>query len=255
MSFDGAWTLAVSASTSSSRCVSQDIDPLDDAAVDQAMEAFDKLRRPGTYNPLIAEITSGLAATDAPTFERALVRLGKVAGASSSVGDEKATATPDASWDFSGVLWITWEAKSNSGATGEIDVSCIDQTKPPSALDVRQDRTGHPLRIGLDSHYPADGVPSRVAGRHGGPLLLGRPHIRTGPRGQARPSVANHQDVACARLRGGAEAPGNHRSVPEPEGAADSVARRNSAHPRAHRVAIWPMLHYQVTSRSSRLTT
>jgi len=124
----------------------QDLDALDAAAVQQAMEAFDKLRRPGTYNPLITEIMSGLAATDAPTFERALVRLGNLAGASSSIGDEKATAKPDASWDFSGILWVTWEAKSNSDANGEIDVSSIDQTN--RHLRSMSDRTGQAIPSG-----------------------------------------------------------------------------------------------------------
>lgn len=104
------------------------VDPLDESVVAQAVSAFDRLRRPSIYNDLVAEISHGLGEKEAKAFEGALVKLGELAGASSYVGDGGGTAKPDASWDFSGVLWITWEAKSEAREDTEIDVSSIDQT-------------------------------------------------------------------------------------------------------------------------------
>jgi hypothetical protein len=104
------------------------IDEIDASAVEAALAAFNKLRSAATYDPLIEEIKTGLAGTDPAPFEHALVKLGRLAGASSSVGDGGATAKPDASWDFSDAIWVTWEAKSDCKPAGEIDVNCIDQT-------------------------------------------------------------------------------------------------------------------------------
>lgn len=105
-----------------------EVDALDGAAVEQARTAFDRLRRPTIYAPIIDEVRAGLAGTPANQFEGALVKLGELAGASSFVGDGGGTAKPDASWDFSGVLWVTWEAKSEARTDTEVDVSSVDQT-------------------------------------------------------------------------------------------------------------------------------
>lgn len=106
----------------------REIDPLDEAAISQAAQTFDRLQRPNVYNPLIGQIKTGLRETASTPFEKALVSLGELAGASSSVGDGGGTAKPDASWDFSGAFWVTWEAKSNAQPETEISVSTIDQT-------------------------------------------------------------------------------------------------------------------------------
>lgn len=106
----------------------QQTDPLDEVVARQAVKAFERLRRPSVYDPLISEIRAGLSQTVATQFEGALVKLGELAGASSFVGDGGGTAKPDAAWDFSGLLWVTWEAKSDAQAETPIDVSSVDQT-------------------------------------------------------------------------------------------------------------------------------
>lgn len=114
-------TRAISGSTT-------ELDPLDDAAVSQVVRAFDRFRLPSEYNALVREVQDGLSQTTAAPFEHALVKLGELAGAAWVAGDEGGTAKPDASWDFSGVLWVTWEAKSDAQPDTEISVSSIDQT-------------------------------------------------------------------------------------------------------------------------------
>ncbi|WP_347350365.1 DEAD/DEAH box helicase [Intrasporangium sp.] len=123
-----------------------DVDPVDEAAVTQAIHVFDRLRRPSVYDPLIEEIKAGLAETKATSFESALVKLGEFAGARDVCGDRGGTAQPDASWDFSGVLWVTWEAKSAARPATEIDVSSIDQTN--RHLRSMQERLGTAIPSG-----------------------------------------------------------------------------------------------------------
>ncbi len=123
-----------------------EVDPLDAAAAEAAATAYDELRRGTMYDPLIEEIRVGLQQTEAKKFERALVKLGSLAGVTSSVGDGGATARPDASWDFAGVFWVTWEAKSEADPAGEVDVSSIDQTN--RHLRSMSDRLGQPIPSG-----------------------------------------------------------------------------------------------------------
>ncbi|MFB9314272.1 DEAD/DEAH box helicase [Nocardioides plantarum] len=123
-----------------------EVDALDGAAVAQAVVAFDRLRRPAIYAPLADQIRAGIAGTAAVPFEGALVRLGELAGASSFVGDGGGTAKPDASWDYSGVLWVTWEAKSEARADTEVNVSSVDQTN--RHLRSMADRLGQSIPSG-----------------------------------------------------------------------------------------------------------
>ena len=123
-----------------------EIDPLDQAAIEQAVVSFDRLQRSTVYNTLIDGIRAGLEATAAPIFEQALVMLGELAGTSSAEGDRGGTAKPDASWNFSDVFWVTWEAKSGADTAGEVDVSSIDQTN--RHLRSMADRTGRAIPSG-----------------------------------------------------------------------------------------------------------
>jgi hypothetical protein len=104
-----------------------EVDPLDAAAIEQAAARLDAWRRPRVFDPLIDEITTGLAQTEHRAFENALVKLGQLTGASESVGDGNANAAPDASWTFGTVLWVAWEAKSEADAAGEVSVDCVRQ--------------------------------------------------------------------------------------------------------------------------------
>lgn len=103
------------------------IDPLDALAVQQAAARLDKWRGPATFEPMIEEIRSRLAQTEADPFENALVKLGLLAAASDSVGDGDADAAPDASWAFGSALWVAWEAKSDADPAGEVSVHRVTQ--------------------------------------------------------------------------------------------------------------------------------
>jgi hypothetical protein len=55
------------------------------------------------------------------------VRLGLLAGASQSIGDDGAAAAPDARWIFGDVAWLGWEAKSEA-TSDEVPVDTVRQT-------------------------------------------------------------------------------------------------------------------------------
>ena len=76
------------------------IDPIDLMAARGIIANMVRAGRPGKFTELVAHTRSGLLATDATSYEAALVNLGILAGASEWKGNLGATAAPDATWIF-----------------------------------------------------------------------------------------------------------------------------------------------------------
>jgi hypothetical protein len=53
--------------------------------------------------------------------------LGTLAGASHTIGNNNATAAPDASWIFGDLTWICWETKSEAKPDGELGTNVVTQ--------------------------------------------------------------------------------------------------------------------------------
>ncbi|WP_189779883.1 hypothetical protein [Streptomyces tauricus] len=83
------------------------------------------------FEQTLAEARAGLTGTEYRAYEAGLVHLGTFAGSSESYGndDDANPAAPDAVWIFDDARWITWEAKSEATATGEIGPENIRQAQ------------------------------------------------------------------------------------------------------------------------------
>lgn len=103
------------------------VDKVDLAASEAILDDLVRLGRPVNFEPTVAETRSGLLATEATPYEKALVVLGRFAGARDSVGNGNASAAPDATWVFSSELWVLWEAKSDAKPEGELGPNDVRQ--------------------------------------------------------------------------------------------------------------------------------
>jgi Helicase C-terminal domain/DEAD/DEAH box helicase len=96
------------------------VDPLDQLAAENIISRLDTIGRPAKFEPLVTELRAALTGSEPNAYERALVEMGLLAGASKSVGDEGAAAAPDATWMFGSISWLTLEAKSDAKPEGEL---------------------------------------------------------------------------------------------------------------------------------------
>ncbi|MET9759917.1 DEAD/DEAH box helicase [Streptomyces sp. NPDC006372] len=107
-----------------------ELDPLDEAAMRSIASSTD-LHRADHFEAAISAARTGLAGTEFRAYEAGLVSLGTFAGASHSYGndDDSEPAAPDAVWIFDDTRWITWEAKSEASATGEVGPDNVRQAQ------------------------------------------------------------------------------------------------------------------------------
>jgi hypothetical protein len=96
------------------------LDPLDEQAMIGIRQTSVALGRPSKFEEIIQTTKLGLSQTSSAAYERAIVELGRFAGASEVSGDGGNDSAPDALWVFSDVLWIGWEAKSEALPDGEL---------------------------------------------------------------------------------------------------------------------------------------
>jgi len=125
-----------------------EVDPLDACAAANILERLPALGRPANFEPEVEHVRTGLGETPAKAYEAALVRLGMLAGAADSIGNNNADAAPDALWTFGEITWVAWEAKSEAQPGG-----------PLGADDVRQ--AGGHLRYAVNTRgeaAPGDSV-------------------------------------------------------------------------------------------------
>jgi hypothetical protein len=137
--------LAAPADNAREHPTSGDLDPVDSAAITAIAGRFADLARPSKFDSSITVAREALESTDPKPYEKALVFLGKLAGAATSEGDSGAQAAPDARWLFDRVVWVCWEAKSKAKPDGELKVA-----------DVRQ-AGGHLRYVGSERVEPVPG--------------------------------------------------------------------------------------------------
>jgi hypothetical protein len=158
------WLSHLAAPVDQQEIDTQAVDPLDAIACVNIAAALPELGRPGRFDDAVTAARSGLLATEADPYESGLVYLGRLAGASTSTGNESADAAPDATWVFGAVLWITAEAKSDAETTGKLGAN--DTRQAGSHLRYVADRRSEPIPSGSIGLVitPQSGVePSAVA--------------------------------------------------------------------------------------------
>ncbi len=133
------------------------IDPIDETAANNIRLLVVDDKFPDGFENHTSRVRAGLLSRAKVDYEPALVEMGRLLGASDTVGDRGATAAPDAVWEFGDLLWVSWEAKSEAEVTSEL-----------GAKDVRQ--AGGHLRYHRD--HVARPIPSSSIG------LIVAPHER-----------------------------------------------------------------------------
>lgn len=103
---------------------------MDEAAM-RSIASNTDLHRADRFEAAISKARTGLANTEFRAYEAGLVSLGILAGTSHSYGndDDSEPAAPDAVWIFDDTRWITWEAKSEASATGEVGSENVRQAQ------------------------------------------------------------------------------------------------------------------------------
>lgn len=102
-------------------------DAVDLAAATEIAKAIQSVGKPSSFEAQTSRMRNNLLSVEASPYEEALVFLGVLLGASQSIGNNGATAAPDAVWDFASVFWAGWEAKSNAQPTGELGATEVRQ--------------------------------------------------------------------------------------------------------------------------------
>ena len=102
-------------------------DPVDATAAAAIHNSLPTMGRPAAFDTQVSAARAGLAGTEAHAYENALAYMGRLAGAEPSEGNGSADAAPDATWIFSSVLWVCWEAKSDARADGELGADDVRQ--------------------------------------------------------------------------------------------------------------------------------
>lgn len=104
-----------------------EIDHLDRVMAETILAAVPAHGRPSRFDPQVTKTRENLQSTEASTYEEGLLFLGTLLGAKLSEGNGGASAAPDAVWDFSPVVWVAWEAKSNALSTGDLGAEDVRQ--------------------------------------------------------------------------------------------------------------------------------
>jgi hypothetical protein len=103
------------------------LDPLDEQAMTGVLANAARLARPAVFDTEVERARAALLAKPHKAYEAALVVLGKLAGATPSEGDGNNDSAPDATWIFSSIVWVVWEAKSEAKPDGELGADDVRQ--------------------------------------------------------------------------------------------------------------------------------
>jgi hypothetical protein len=102
-----------------------EVDPLDELAVAAIARHQGRRLSAVKWTRITVDLVEGLSGTDPEPYERALVVLGGLLGASSYRPEGKGRA--DAVWIFGQNLWLTLEAKSDASAAGLVSMDNVRQ--------------------------------------------------------------------------------------------------------------------------------
>lgn len=101
------------------------LDELDEAAVTKAAQDGPRQRAGAKWAALHTEILAGLAQTDPPRYEQALVQLGSLLGAEAF--KPAGPGRTDCAWIWPGHWWLAIEAKSNQDVGNPISHDTVRQ--------------------------------------------------------------------------------------------------------------------------------
>ncbi len=103
------------------------------------------------FTSLVRTVRDGLAQHEASPYERALSGLRLLAGADGALARSNAPAEPDGIWMFGQLLWLGWEAKTNTDPDKEIPAKHVREAN--SHLTYASHDRGEPIPAGSVTIY------------------------------------------------------------------------------------------------------